>query len=88
VKTEYRFTSSHTVLMGIQKHAMVIYNVDRLLSSKKEITLLVVFTGSELLDHCMACCYDENTAVIAMATEMLAGIVADKWKGIGSSKIF
>ena len=36
----------------------------------------------------MACCYDENTAVVAMATEMLAGIVADKWKGICSSKIF
>jgi len=42
----------------------------------------ILFSESQLLEHCMACCYHENTAIVAAASEMLVGIVADKQRSM------
>jgi integrator complex subunit 7 len=39
--------------------------------------------GTHLLDSCLACCYHENVSVVATATQMLIGIVAEKQKDDG-----
>ena len=45
------------------------------------VSTILTVLGLQLVDCCLGCCYHGNTAIVATAAEIYAGIISLKWKG-------